>query len=108
MKFTILVDPSLVIITTYLVCLIMPGSREDFLRKTSFSTFYPKTTTPLGGGHEIYNFLSPYPTDATYQILVNIGSVVLHQKMLTKDGRQLIAIGHLSDSGDLIKNQYDE
>ena len=129
MKFTILVDPSSVIITIYLVCLIygMPGSRaEDFKRNNAFSlndlyghapaqeplprgqiiynlgrpflghqyytlslteaglgveykifkekhkfyTFYPQITSPWdgGGGHEIYNFLSPDPTDATYQI----------------------------------------
>ena len=35
----------------------------------NFTHFTPKLP-PLGvgGGHEIYNFLSPYPTDATYQI----------------------------------------
>ena len=32
--------------------------------------FLPSNYLPLewGGGHEIYNFLSPYPTDVTYQI----------------------------------------
>ena len=35
----------------------------------NFTHFTPKLP-PLGvgEGHEIYNFLSPYPTDATYQI----------------------------------------
>ena len=26
----------------------------------------PQITSPWGGGHEIYNFLAPFPTDATY------------------------------------------
>ena len=47
----------------------MPGSRdEDFFKKyINFTLFTPKLP-PLWveGGHEIYNFLSPYPTDATY------------------------------------------
>ena len=48
----------------------MPGSREeDFLRNTSILHFYPKLP-PLWveGGHEIHQFLSPYPINATYQI----------------------------------------
>ena len=69
----------------------MPGSREeDFLRNTSILHFLPQNYLPL----------SPYPTDATYQIW--LGPVVSEEKMLTHDGRQPIAIGHLSDSGDLI------
>ena len=39
-------------------------SREDFREIHQFYTFYPKIIFPWGGGHEIYNFLSPYPTDA--------------------------------------------
>ena len=53
------------------------------------------------------NFLSPYPTDATYQIWSRLAVVL--EKMLIDDaqrtthhdGRQHIAIGHLIDSGDL-------
>ena len=47
----------------------MPGSREeDFLRNTSI----PKLS-PLGVvGHEIFNLLSPYPTDTTYQIWLRL------------------------------------
>ena len=43
--------------------------KKIFKEIYQFYTFYPKIL-PLGvgGGHEIYNFLSPYPTDATYQI----------------------------------------
>ena len=37
-------------------------------------------------------FLTPYPTDATFQNLVKIGPVVLEKKMLTDDGRQPIAM----------------
>ena len=33
--------------------------------------------------------------------MVKIGPVVLQKKKLTHDGRQPIAISHLSDSGDL-------
>ena len=53
----------------------MPLSRErDFLRNTSILHFSPKITSPWGGGggHEINNFLSPYPTDATYQIWLRL------------------------------------
>ena len=39
-----------------------------------FYTCYPQITSLLdgGGGHEIYNFLSPYPTDGTYQIWLRL------------------------------------
>ena len=40
--------------------------------------------------------------------LVKIGPVVLEKKMLTDDGRQPIAIGHLSDSGDLKMWKVDD
>ena len=52
-------------------------------------TLYPKTISSwgMGGGYEIHNFLSPYPTDDTYTKLVKIGPVVLEKKMLTHDGR---------------------
>ena len=60
-----MVDPSLVIITLYLVCLINAWEQRRFLKiYINFTLFTPKLT-PLGD-HEIYNFLSPYPTDATY------------------------------------------
>ena len=58
MKFTILVEPSLVIITILSV--------SHFLRNASTLHFFTPKLSPLGvGGHEIYNFSSPYPTDAT-------------------------------------------
>ena len=37
--------------------------------KNQFYTFYHKNTSPWDWGHEIYNFLSSYPTNATYQRL---------------------------------------
>ena len=44
-----------------------PGlEKRIFLRNTSI--FLPKITSPWDGGHETYNFLSIYPTDAPYQI----------------------------------------
>ena len=46
--------------------------KKIFKEKQQFYTFYPKITSPLGGGHEIYNFLSPYPTYATYQIWLRL------------------------------------
>ena len=70
MKFTIFPDPSLVIITIYLVCLIYAWSKvEGFFKKYIIFTLFTQERPPYGsGGHEIYNFLSPYSTDATYQI----------------------------------------
>ena len=82
MKFTILVDPSLVIITTYLVCLINAWEqrRRFFKKYINFTLFTPKLP-PLGmGGHEIYNFLSPYPTDATYQICLRLAQQFLRRR----------------------------
>ena len=52
----------------------MPLSREeDFKRNTSILHFLPSKLPPLGmGGQEIYNFVSPYPTDATYKIWLRL------------------------------------
>ena len=44
---------------------------EDFLKNTSILHFLPQNyppPNPWGGGHYIYNFLYPNPTDATYKI----------------------------------------
>ena len=39
----------------------MPRSREEGIKEVHpFHTFYPKILSPWNGGHEIYNFLSPY------------------------------------------------
>ena len=50
----------------------MPGSREEDFKEImhfhiNFTLFTPKLPPLWVGGHEIYNFLSPSPTDATYQ-----------------------------------------
>ena len=39
---------------------------------TSILHFLPQNYLLGGGGHEIYNFLSPYHTDATYQIWLRL------------------------------------
>ena len=78
MKSTIVVDPTLVIITIYLVCLIyvydqfLGVEKKIFNGIQQFYTFYPKITSPLGGGNEINTFSSPYPTDVTYQIWLRL------------------------------------
>ena len=55
MKFTILEDPSFVIITTYLVCLIYAWElRRRFLKQYSnFTRLTPKLPPLWVGGHEI-------------------------------------------------------
>ena len=45
------------------------GREEDFLRHTPILHFLPQNYLPLREGyHDIHNFLSPYPKDATYKI----------------------------------------
>ena len=69
MKFTTLVDYSVIIIPIYSAVLSMPRSRKKTFKDIhKFNTFYPQIISPWSEGHEIYNFLSPYTTDATYQI----------------------------------------
>ena len=47
----------------------MPRSKEEDF---NFTLVTPKLP-PFGmGGNEIYNFLSPYPTDATHQIWLRL------------------------------------
>ena len=59
----------------------MPLSREDsFLEIHQFYTFYPQITSPWVGGHEIYNFLSLYPTDADIPNLVNFAQKFLRRR----------------------------
>ena len=68
----------------------MPKSREeDVLRNTSVSHFLPQNYLPLrwGGGHGINNFLSSYPTNATYQIWLRLHDQVVIEKMLTDNGQ---------------------
>ena len=65
MKFTILVDPTLVIIIISYFVRTMPLSREEDFKK-KYINFTPKLPPLWVGGHEIYNFLSPNPTDDTW------------------------------------------
>ena len=73
--------------------------RPKFLRNASILHFLSQNYLPLcWERHVIYNFLSPYPTDA-----IHTGqdwpssSRYLH----TTDANPYIAIGHPSGSGDL-------
>ena len=71
--------------------MIHAEEQRRFVREIhQFYIFILKLSPPLGRdvGHEIYNFLSPYPTDATYQIWLMICSVVFEKKMLTHDARR--------------------
>ena len=61
----------------------MPLGRKKILRNTSILHLLPENYLPLGGGHDIYNFLSPYSTDATNQTKLRL---VVLEKMLTHDG----------------------
>ena len=49
---------------------LRPGiEKKIFLKKYINFTLFTAKLPPLWvGGHEIYNFLSPYPTNASYQI----------------------------------------
>ena len=40
----------------------------------------PLHKNPYPGGHEIYNFLSPYPTDATYYIWLRLAQQFLRSR----------------------------
>ena len=54
----------------------MPLSKEEgFLRNTSILHFLPQNYLTLGvGGHEIYNFLSPYSTCYIPNLVKNLPS----------------------------------
>ena len=87
MKFTIFVDHPLVIIIINSVCLIY--AQENYINFTLFTLFNtsiflksknnyqisPQIPFRLGrggGGHEIYIFLSHYPTDKYYAVRMHI------------------------------------
>ena len=51
----------------------MPGVEKKIFKKyINFTLFTPRLIPTLRWGHEIYNFLSSYPTDATNQILFRL------------------------------------
>ena len=106
MKFTILVAPSLVIITTYFVCLINAWEeRRRLLKKYSNFTLFTIKLPPLWVGvmkftisclltlqmlHTKFGLDSP---SSSWEEDVNTWQTT------DDDGRQPIAIGHLSYSG---------
>ena len=47
---------------------MLKSREQDFKKNTSIQYFIPQYKYPWGGGHEIYNFLSPFYTGATFQI----------------------------------------
>ena len=68
-----LVDPSLVIITTYLVCLIYAFEyRRRFLQKCINLILFTQKLPPIGLWNQEITFLSPCNTDATYQIWLRL------------------------------------
>ena len=86
MTFTILVDPSLVIITILLVYVNHAGStEEDFSKNTviNFTLFTPELH-PLGVGAQILQFLVSLPNRCYIPNLVKIGPVAL-EEMLRDD-----------------------
>ena len=88
MKFTILVNPSLVIITIHLICLNHASEkRRSFFKKyINFTLFTPKLRyLPLGGGSWNLQFLVSLPYRCYIPNLVKIGPGVLEKKMLTHD-----------------------
>ena len=58
MKFTILIDPSLLIITLHLVCLILYG--------------HALAQEPLQRGREIYKFGKPFPGHHNYVLILTV------------------------------------
>ena len=50
-----------------------PGAEMNIFKEIhQFYPFYPKITSPWGGGYEIYNILPPYQTNATYKICLRL------------------------------------
>ena len=71
MKYTLMVDPTLVIITIHLGCMDhAPGKRRCFYSIQQFYTFYLPSYFPLVRG--TYNVFSQYPIDAKYQIWLRL------------------------------------
>ena len=107
MKFTILVDLSLVNIITYLVCLIYLGVEKKIVKKYGNFTLLTSKLPPLWVGVRKFTISCPLPYRCYIQILIKISPVVVNALWMgDDDGRQPIAIGHLSDSGDLKMPKY--
>ena len=85
MQFITFADPYLVIMTTYVDRLInAQEQRRGFLKEIhQVYTFYPKHTCryPWSRGHEIYNFLSPYPPrNIAYHIWLRLAKLFLKRR----------------------------
>ena len=118
MKFTILWRlPCSSLLYIQFVCQINRSKefkKKRFLKKYILFTHNPRS---LGvGAHDIYNFQSPFPTDAAYQIWSRLAHFQYFRrrsfKRTTNDARGRTPthsnIGDLSDSGDLkICQLYD-
>ena len=83
--------------------------KKIFREIQQFYTFYPQITSPLRRGPWNLQFLDSLPYRCYTPNLVKIAPVVLEKKMLTHEARRTmdnlpIAIGHLSDSGNLKKS----
>ena len=106
-------DPSLVIITLYLVNLSVPRSTEEDFQSNTLILRLTLTQNCLPFEWRSYlQFSVSLPYRCFLQNLIKIGPVVL-EKILTHDrrrtqhdnGRQPIVIAHRSDSGDLKSSQ---
>ena len=62
--------------------------KKIFQEIQQFYTFYPKITSPLGGGSWNLQFLVSLPYRCYIPNLFKLGPVVLEQKMLTHDARR--------------------
>ena len=89
MKFTILADPSLVIITINLVCLFNAWeSREKrlFKKVMHFTMIYmatPLHKNPCPWGHEIYNFLASFLGHHNY--IFSLSNLCLEVEKILKE-----------------------
>ena len=106
MKFSILADPSLVIITMFLVCQIYAKEWRirRFLKNASIIYFLPPNYcyVPLGWGAMKLTISCLLLLKMLIQNRIKIGTVVLETKTLTDDNGCLpMAIGLPNDSGDL-------
>ena len=91
MKVTMLVNPSLVIITIHLFCLNHAHQQRRRLKKPLILHFISPNYLPQGQGDGIYNLLSPYPTDATYQIWTYkyfLSRIYVNARRTTNAGRR--------------------
>ena len=75
--FTILVDPSLVIISVYFVCSIYLREERTILKEILHFQYITYKDTPLHknscpGGHEIYNFGRPFLGDHNYLLSLSV------------------------------------